>query len=262
MEKVISKDGTQIAYDRQGQGPALILVDGAIGYRALGFGAGLVKELAPHFTVYDYDRRGRGDSGNTLPYSLEREIEDIDALIQAAGGSAFVYGISSGACLALEAASRLGDRVKKLALYEAPYRWDNGAEQEWQKYWDELSSLLAQGRNGDAVALFMRFVETPEQMIAGMRQAPVWPLLEAVGPTLPYDAAAIGRERTVPVARAAKVTAPTLVMNGDASFLFMEDAAVKIANAVPNAQHRVLKGQTHDVSPQALAPVLIEFFDH
>ncbi len=261
MEKVISKDGTQIAYDRLGQGPALILVDGALGYRSLGFGAGLVKELVPHFTVYDYDRRGRGDSGNTLPYSLEREIEDIAALIQAAGGRAFVYGISSGACLALEAASRLGDRVKKLALYEPPYRSDAGAREEWQQYWDHLTSCLAEGKNGDAVILFMKLVEAPAEAIAGMQQSPMWPLFESVAPTLEYDAAAIGRERTVPVSRAANVTAPTLVMNGDASFPFMEDAAVKIANAVPNAQHRVLKGQTHDVSPQALAPVLVEFFN-
>jgi pimeloyl-ACP methyl ester carboxylesterase len=260
MEKVISKDGTQIAYDRQGKGPALILVDGAMGYRKLGFGGALVQELAPHFTVYDYDRRGRGDSGNTLPFSVEREVEDIAALIQAAGGSALVYGISSGACLALEAASRLGDRVKKLALYEPPYRSDAGAREEWQQYWNDLKRFLAEGKNGDAVILFMKLVEVPPEAIAGMQQSPMWPLFESVAPTLEYDAAAIGLERTVPVSRAAKVTAPTLVMNGSASFPFMEDAALKIAKAVPNAQHRVLAGQTHDVNAQALAPVLIEFF--
>jgi pimeloyl-ACP methyl ester carboxylesterase len=261
MEKVISKDGTQIAYDREGQGPALILVDGAIGFRALGFSTGFVKALAPFFTVYDYDRRGRGDSGNTLPFAVEREVEDIAALIQAAGGSAYVCGMSSGACLALEAASRLGDKVKKLALYEAPYRTGPGAREEWQTYRDDLATCLVEGRRGDAIVLFMRFVGTPDEMITGMRQAPVWPLLESVAPTLEYDAAAIGAERTVPVSRAADVTAPTLAMNGSASFPFMDDAAVAIAKAIPHAEHKVLEGQRHDVSPEALAPVLIEFFN-
>jgi pimeloyl-ACP methyl ester carboxylesterase len=239
----------------------VILVDGALGYRALGFSSGLVKELAPHFTVYDYDRRGRGDSGNTLPYSLEREVEDIDALIQQAGGSVYLYGISSGACLALEAASRLGSRVKKLALYEAPYRFDEGAWEEWQKYRKDLSKFLVEGRRGDAAALFMRFVGTPAEMVDGMRQSPMWAMFEAVAPTLEYDADDIGKDRTVPVGRAANVTAPTLVMNGDASFPFMEDAAVALVKAIPHVEHRVLKGQRHDVSPEALAPVLVEFFN-
>ena len=260
MNTVTSKDGTKIAFDTQGKGPAVIIVDGAMGYRALGFSSGLAKLLASRFTVYTYDRRGRGDSGNTLPYALEREIEDIAALIQDAGGSACVYGISSGACLALEAASRLGSWVKKLALYEAPYRFDEGARAEWLKYREDLSKLLAAGKRGDAVVLFMTFVGTPAEMVQGMRQSPMWPMFEAVAPTLAYDAAAMGDDRTVPARRASGVTAPTLVMNGDASFPFMYDAAAAIAKAVPHAQHQVLKGQRHDVSPEAIAPVLTEFF--
>jgi pimeloyl-ACP methyl ester carboxylesterase len=138
MTKVVSNDGTQIDYDTRGQGPAVILVDGAMGYRTLGFGNQLADLLAEHFTVYAYDRRGRGQSGNTMPYALEREAEDIEALIDAAGGSAFLYGISSGACLALEAATRLGAKVKKLALYEPPYDSDPTAMQPWKEYRQKL----------------------------------------------------------------------------------------------------------------------------
>ncbi len=259
MNKLTSKDGTKIAYDIQGTGPALILVDGALGYRALGFTGGLVKLLAPHFKVYDYDRRGRGDSGDTQPYSVDREVEDIAALIQDAGGTAYLYGISSGACLALEAASRLGSWVKKLALYEAPYRFDEGARAEWLKYREDLQQLLAAGQRGDAVALFMKFVGTPVEMIDGMRQSPIFPMFEAAAPTLMYDADCIGEDRTVPARRAARVTAPTLVMNGD-TIPFMQDAALAIAKAIPRAEHRVLKGQRHDVSAEVLAPVLVEYF--
>lgn len=261
MSTVQSKDGTRIAYERSGQGPAVILVDGALGYRALGFSSGLVKELAPHFSVYAYDRRGRGESGNTLPFSVEREVEDIAALIQATGGPAYLYGISSGACLALEAASRLGNSVRKLALYEPPYRFDEGARPEWQKYREEISSCVASGRYGDAVAAFMTFVGTPAEMIAGMRQSPMWAMFESVAPTLEYDAAAMGPDRTVPVERAGLVRTQTLVMNGDASFPFLNDTAVALAKAIPHSQHRVLAGQTHAVEPEAIAPVLIDFFD-
>ncbi len=262
MPTVVSKDGTVIAYDRVGQGPPVILVDGALGYRALGFTADLARELAPHFTVYDYDRRGRGDSGNTLPFSVEREVEDIDALIREAGGAACVYGISSGACLALEAASRLGRAVKKLALYEPPYWSDPGALEEWRQYLADISKAISEGRRGAAVARFMQIVRTPPEMIAGMRQSPAWPMLEAVAPTLEYDAAAMGKDRTAPIERAACVTAQTLVMNGeDPAFPFMDTTAAALAEAIPHAVHRVLTGQTHNVSSQALAPVLIEFFN-
>ena len=146
MSKVISKDGTQIAYETSGEGPALLLVDGALCYRAFGPMRELAKLLSPHFTVYAYDRRGRGESGNSLPYALEREIEDIDALIQEAGGTAFVYGISSGGCLALESASRLGSKIEKLAIYEPPY--NPGARKEWLEYRQQLAKALDEKRNG------------------------------------------------------------------------------------------------------------------
>ena len=263
MNKVTSKDGTEIAYDKQGMGPAVILVDGALGYRSFGSMPQLAKLLDPHFTVFTYDRRGRGESGNSMPYALERELEDIDALVEAAGGSAFVYGISSGACLALEAAMKLGPRIGKLAMYEPPYNSEEAARPAWKEYREKLAELVADDRRGDAVALFMRFVGTPADMIDGMRQAPMWPTLEGVAPTLPYDAAAIGDDRTVSVKRAASVAVPTLVMDGGANLAFMpfmHDTATALAKAIPHAQHRTLEGQTHDVNLEVLALVLLEFF--
>jgi pimeloyl-ACP methyl ester carboxylesterase len=259
MKKAISKDGTEVAYDKRGQGPAVILVDGALCYRTFGPMAQLAELLAPHFTVYTYDRRGRGDSGDTQPYSLAREVEDIEALIKEAGGAAFVFGTSSGGCLALEAAITLGNKTKKLAMYEAPYNSEKAAQQAWKEYRQQLSELLAAGRRGDAVVLFMEFVGTPADQIDGMRHAPMWPMFEAVAPTLAYDAAAIGEDRSVPAERAANVTVPTLVMNGTI-IPFMLDTAQTLARAIPGAQHRTLQGQPHDVNLEVLAPVLVEFF--
>lgn len=263
MAQVTSKDGTTIGYDKKGKGPAVILVDGAIGYRGLAFGQRLQELLAEHFSVYAYDRRGRGESSNSKPYALEREVEDIEALINEAGGSAFVYGISSGACLALEAATRLDGKIKKLALYEAPYDSNPTTRQAWWDYTNELGKLVAENRRGDAVTLFMKFVGTPDQMIDGMRQSPAWAAMEAVAPTLQYDAAAMGKDRVPPVERAAKVTAPALVMDGGANktiMPFMGQTAEALAKAMPKGQRRTLEGQGHDVKAEALAPVLIEFF--
>ncbi len=263
MNKVTSKDGTEIAFEKQGTGPAVILVDGALGYRSFSAMSQLAELLAPHFTVYTYDRRGRGESGNSKPYAVEREVEDIDALVEAAGGSAFVYGISSGACLALEAAMKLGSRIGKLAMYEPPYDSDEAARPAWMEYRKKLAELLAADRRGDAVALFMRFVGAPDDMIDGMRQAPMWPLFEAVAPTLAYDAADIGDDRSVPVKRAASVKVPVLVMDGGANLTimpFMHATAAALAKAIPRAQHRTLEGQTHDVNVEVVAPVLVEFF--
>lgn len=257
---VTSRDSTTIAYDRQGEGPAVILVAGALCTR-LSWGPELSRLLAPHFTVYNYDRRGRGDSGDTQPYAVEREIEDIDALIAVAGGSACLYGHSSGAALILEAASRLGDRVEKLALYEAPYNDDPAARQAWGRYIAQLTDALAADRRGDAVALFMRCVGMPDDQIAGMRRAPMWPMLEAIAPTLAYDhTALLGGDAAVPTERAASVRVPALVMHGGASYPFMRDTAHALGRAMPHAQVRTLEDQTHDVDLAVLAPVLAAFF--
>jgi pimeloyl-ACP methyl ester carboxylesterase len=263
MNQVTSKDGTQIAYETKGTGPAVILVDGALCYRSFGPMTHLAELLAPHFTVYIYDRRGRGESSNSLPYAVEREVEDIEALIKAAGGKAFVYGISSGACLALEAAIKLGEKIRKLAMYEPPYNSEEATRQAWREYRKKLAELLAAGRRGDAAALFMGFVGTPADQIDGMRQAPVWPMFEAVAPTLAYDAAAIGEDRSAPVKRAVTVSMPALVIDGGANLAFMpfmHESATALAKAIPHAQQRTLEGQTHDVNLEVLAPVLMEFF--
>ena len=259
MKTVTSKDGTTIAYDQSGTGSAVILVDGALCYRAFGPMGPLATILAPHFTVITYDRRGRGESSDTQPYALAREVEDIDALVKAAGGSAFVFGASSGGCLALEAAMKLGGKIKKLAMYEVPYSTEKTAPQEWKAYRKQLAELLTANRRGDAVVLFMKFVGTPAEQVDGMRQAPMWSQFEQVAPTLAYDAAAVGDDRSVPVRRAASVTAPSLVMNGTI-IPFMRDSAEALAKAMPHAQHRTLEGQSHDVDIQVLAPALVEFF--
>ncbi len=267
MQKVTSSDGTQIAYDVQGAGPAMILVDGALCYRGFGPMPGLAKLLDPHFTVYTYDRRGRGESGNTpadLSQIVACEVEDLAVLIRQAGGSAYLFGASSGAALAMEAAIRLGEsRVKKLAMYEAPFDSEPGASQAWRAYRQQLTDLLAENLRGDMAALFMQFVGTPAEMVAGMRQSPMWPMFEAVAPTLLNDAADLGEDRAVPTQRAAKVTMPALVMNGGESRTiapFMVDTAQALAKAMPKGQYRELPGQRHDVDVAVLAPVLVEFF--
>ncbi len=275
MEKVTSKDGTEIAFDRFGNGPALILVGGALEQRALDTETAKLAALpllTQHFTVFHYDRRGRGDSTDTQPElaegqepAVEREIEDIEALIDEAGGSAFLFGISSGAALAMEAAIALGGKVKKLAMYEAPYNSDEAARQAWRDYRKELTKLLAAGSTshsgrGDAVVLFMMLVGMPAEHVPEVRQYPMWPMFEAIAPTLAYDAAVLGEDAEVPTERAAAVAVPALIMDGGASYPFMHVTAVALADAMPHAQHRTLEGQTHEVSAEALAPVLVEFF--
>ncbi len=259
MSQVISKDVTPIAFDQSGTGPAVVLVDGAFCYRAFGPMTPLSTLLAPHFTVISYDRRGRGESGDTQPYAVESEVEDIEALINQVGGSAFVFGTSSGAALALEASIRLGAKIKKLAMYEPPYNSEPAGQQAFKEYRKHLAEALAAGRRGDAVALFMKLVDAPAEQIEGMRHAPLWPTFEAVAPTLAYDAAVLGTDRSIPVKRAANVTVPTLVLNGTV-IPFMLDTATTLAKAIPHAQQRTLEGQPHDVDLQVLAPVLVEFF--
>ncbi len=265
MTTVTSKDGTRIAYETKGSGPAVVLVDGAMCYRAFGPMPHLAELLAPQFTAYIYDRRGRGESTNSKPFAVEREVEDIDALIQAAGGSAYVFGTSSGGCLALEAAIRLGAKIKKLAMFEPPYDSDDADRQAWKDYWQQLNQFVAEGRRGDAVALFMQFVGTPPAQVNEMRQAPVWPMFEAIAPTLVYDASATGgADRSVPIQRASNLRVPVIIVDGGANLTylpFMHKTATALAKAIPHAQQRTLEGQTHDVNLEILAPVLVEFFN-
>ncbi len=259
MKTIQSADDTTIAFDQLGKGPALILVAGALNTRA---SSSLAARLVPHFTVFVYDRRGRGESGDAAPYAVEREVEDIDALITEAGGSAFLFGHSSGGALALEAALQLGgEKVKKLAIYEVPYNDDREFQQAWRAYIQQLTELLAANRRGDAVALFMQYVGMPAGQIEGMRHSPSWPSLEAIAPTLAYDHTAIlGEDVSVPIERAAQVRVPTLLMNGSASFPFMYETARMLSQAIPHAQLRTLEGQDHGPAGDVLAPVLEKFF--
>lgn len=263
MKTVTSKDGTTIAFDRSGEGPAIVLVGGAFQHRAIDTStARLAERLAPNFTVYHYDRRGRGESGDTAPYAVNREIEDIDALIQDAGGSAYVFGMSSGAVLALHAAAA-GLAITKLALYEPPFIVDDSRPPVPKDYTRRLAGLLAEGRRGDAVELFMtEAVGMPAEAVAPMRGAPFWSAFESVAHTLPYEAAIMGDTlsgRPLPAGRWAAVTVPTLVVDGGASPDWARNAVEALVEVLPDAQRRTLEGQTHQVDPEVLAPGLAEF---
>ena len=263
MNTVHSKDGTTIAYDRSGEGPELILVSGAMATRA--DAAGTAERLAQHFTVFAYDRRGRGKSGDTVPYAIQREIEDLDALIAEAGGSAYVFGHSSGAILALDAARLLANtRLTKLALYEPPLMTDTSHPRLPEDFVTHLNELTAAGQQGEAVAYFMTVaIGMPAEAVAQMRNSPMWPNLEAVAPTLAYDGAismdtAIGSP--LPLKKWASIQVPTLVMSGGKSFSFMPEATRTLTEVLPNAQYRHFPDQDHGIQREVLVPVLIEFF--
>ncbi len=261
MHKAISKDGTAIAIDKNGHGPALILVSGALGDRSAA--APLTPLLAPHFTVLAYDRRGRGDSGDTAPYAIEREIEDLEALVKEAGGSAFVYGHSSGAVLALEAAARI-PAITKLALYEPPFILDATRPPVPKNYVPHLNELVAAGRRGAAVEFFMAdAVGVPAEIVTQMRQSPMWSGMEKIAHTLAYDGMIMGNNMAGHPLQAEhwiSLTIPVLVMDGGASEAWAHNAVQALTAALPDARRRTLAGQTHNVAPAILAPLLIEFF--
>lgn len=259
MDTVTSRDGTIIAFDRSGEGTPIIIVGGASCDRAMA--RPLAEQLAQHFTVPNYDRRGRGDSGDTAPYAVEREVEDLSALITAAGGTASVYGHSSGAALALHAAAR-GLPIAKLVLHDPPYSPDGEDERRIaREYGERLKVLLSEGRRGDAVELFMTLVGMPPEMVSQMRLGPAWARLEALAPTLAYDSEVMGDSRggTIPADLARKATVPALVLTGGADYPWMIDVGAQLAGALPNGRHRVLEGQEHAVPPEILVPVLREF---
>ncbi|MGB8644891.1 MAG: alpha/beta hydrolase [Anaerolineae bacterium] len=252
MSTVTSKDGTRIAFEQSGAGPAIILVVGAFNDRATG--APLARFLEPHFTVFNYDRRGRGDSGDTAPYAIEREIQDLQALIATAGGSAFVFGYSSGATLALRAAAQ-GLAISQLALYEPPPTGGKAGNLA-----PRLAELIAAGRRGDAVELFQtEAVGIPAAVVAQLRNAPFRPALEKMAHTLVYESTILG---ALPAGLVASVQAPTLVIDGAASPEVMRHAAQSLAEALPAGRYRTLDGQGHDIVPAVVAPVLQEFFLH
>jgi pimeloyl-ACP methyl ester carboxylesterase len=255
MEHVTSKDGTTIAFDRLGEGSPVILVSGGSTDRMVN--VPVVGHLAPRFSVLNYDRRGRGDSGDTLPYAIEREIEDLDAVIAAAGGSAFVYGTSSGAALALEAAAS-GLAIDRLALWEPPFI-PEGFPRPPDDQVEQYERMVAEGRRGDAVAYFMsKVVGLPPEFVARARNAPFWAGQEAIAHTLAYDARIMG-DYSLPAERAPLVKAPTLVIAGT-GIPWMSQSAEALAAAIPDGHARVLEGQSHDVDPAVMARAVQEFF--
>lgn len=258
--EVTSDDGTTISFDRSGEGAAVILVGGALSDRSA---AGpLAALLARRFTVFSYDRRGRGDSGDTPPYAVEREVEDIGALIAEAGGSASVFGHSSGAALALEAARGLP--ITKLALYEPPFIVDDSRLPLPSDYVTRLTELVSTGRRGDALEYFLvTGPGVPADAVAQMRAAPSWPAMEQVAHTLAYDGTVMGDTmsgRPLPIDRWSSVRMPVLVMDGGASPAWARNAVRALADALPHAERRTLEGQTHGADPEVLAPVLEVFF--
>jgi pimeloyl-ACP methyl ester carboxylesterase len=255
VSRVTSRDGTQIAYERTGGGRALILVGGGLDDGAEN--APLGPALAERFTVFNYARRGRGESGDTAPYALEREVEDIEALIAAAGGSAHLFGASSGGALALEAAAS-GLAVERIAIYEVPYFVDDDGVRRWREYVEALRAALADGRRSDALELFMRVAGSSEEGIAGARQSPMWPGLEALAHTLAYDAACLRDGR--PPARFARIAQPVLVITGGMGGAFFDQAADALTALIPRTERLALDGASHMVDATVLAPVLDRFF--
>jgi alpha-beta hydrolase superfamily lysophospholipase len=263
MDRVTSKDGTLIAYTREGSGPAVVLVGGAIDDGSEN--APLAPELAENFTVYNYARRGRGESGDTPPYAVQREIEDLAALIAEAGGSARVFGASSGGGLALEAVAA-GLAIDRLAVYEVPYNVDENGPHWNRGDVAEVAALLAESRRGDVVELFMRAVGSSEEDIAGAKASPYWAPLEALAHTLAYDAAIMG-DGPPPAERLAKISRPTLVATGTLPDAhggvppeFMSRAADVIAASIPQAERQIIQGAGHMVDAKLVAPVLERFF--
>jgi pimeloyl-ACP methyl ester carboxylesterase len=257
-----SADGTSIAFETAGTGPALVLIDGALCSRAMGPSRAVARELQDRFAVTCYDRRGRGDSGpGASPYAVEREVEDLLAVIEAVGGHAHLLGVSSGAALALEAA-RSGAPVDRLALYEAPFIVDATRAANDPELPQQVQAMVDGGRRGAAVSTFLRTVGAPAPVVALMRLLPVWRKLTAVAHTLPYDLSIVvpfEQGRPLPTGYYAAVRSPTLVMAGGKSPEHMRNAQAAVADAVPDARLEVLPGQTHMVKAAVVAPVVAAF---
>jgi pimeloyl-ACP methyl ester carboxylesterase len=260
---VTSADGTRIAYEVHGSGPALVFVDGAMCQRTMGPSAGLAEALAPHFTVHVYDRRGRGESdAGATPWSVDRELDDLAAILDVAGGSAHVLALSSGAALALEAADR-GLPITRLAVYEAPFIVDDSRAPHPADAPARVQGLVDRGARGEAVKTFMRMVGLPAPFIGVMRVLPAWKKMTGIAHTLPYDLAIVNPHQQgtpLPAGRYAGVGVPTLVIAGGKSPRYMRNAQAAIADAVPDGRLVTLPGQTHMVKAKVTGPVVTRFF--
>lgn len=258
-----SADGTEIAYDTTGSGPALVIVEGAMCQRSMGVGRTLKDSLEDRFTVYCYDRRGRGESGpGASAYEVQREVEDLVAVLEAAGGNAFVLGASSGGVLALEAA-RQGASIARLAVYEAPFIVDDTHAPNDPALGGRTRALVEDGRRGEAVRLFMRVVGAPRPMVAVMSLLPVWKKITGIAHTLPNDYEIVlpfQQGRPLPDGYYAAVSPETVVIAGGKSPEYMRNAQAAIAAQLPHGRLVTLPGQTHMVKARATTPVLLEHF--
>lgn len=261
MKSIRSRDGTLIAYQRMGNGLPVVVVNGALSEKTAA--APLASLLSDRFSVFAYDRRGRGESGDVRPYAVKREVEDLQAVIGEAGGEAFVIGHSSGAVLALEVAVR-GLPIMKLALYEPPFIVDRSRRSPPEDYAAQMAAFLSAERRGDAVEYFMKTgPEIPAAVIAQLRRSPMWPSLERMAHTLLYDIAVMGDTMSgepISAERWSAARMPVLIMAGGASPQWAHNSAKALVHALPNAQYRILEGQEHGAAPEVLAPVLAEFF--
>ena len=255
-----SRDGTTIAYTKQGSGPPVIIVDGVFCYRENGPATELASLLAQHYTVFTYDRRGRGESGDTAPYKVEREIDDLRAVAKEAGATPFVLGISSGAALTLQAVAS-GVGAKRIALYEPPYEAD-GSPRPWQDVRNRLQSFISAGDRAGAVRFFMTDVfGAPRAFVFAMPflMPTAWKRNKLVVHTAPYDLMILA-DRSVLNERSSSISVPTLVIGGEKSPKGLRDAVTAVANALPSGKIRFLSGQDHNISAPVLVPVLFEYF--
>ncbi|SKA32338.1 Pimeloyl-ACP methyl ester carboxylesterase [Chitinophaga eiseniae] len=255
MKTTRSKDGTKLAYDVTGKGPALIYITGATCYRQFNPVLYDVSVFSEEFTVYNYDRRGRGDSGNTLPYAVEREVEDIEAMIDAAGGQGYLYGHSSGAILALKAAMALGSKVTKLVIYDAAYSHNKAYLEEFKGLSSELYQLLDEGKNQEAITGFLEGIGIPQEAFDSFY--PDWSAMVALAPTLAYDTTLAST--LAPVNELASLTTPTQIIVGEKSPESIQEVALQLKAAIPHAAYTLLKGQDHMPAPEVVLSVLTHF---
>ncbi|MYL70586.1 alpha/beta fold hydrolase [Halobacillus litoralis] len=257
MKTTQSKDGTTLAYDVYGNGPALIYITGASCHRSFKPIVQDAKIFASEFTVYNYDRRGRGDSGNTLPYTVEREIEDLEAIIDAAGGKAHLYGHSSGAVIALEAALRLGNKVQKVTLYDAPYVCDEKEKAEYKQLSQKIHELLENEKNSEAMLTFLKEIGMPKVFVLLLPLFPGWKTTKALAPTLAYDI--MLTQDMPPLVRATQISIPMQIIVGEKSPVSINKVGRQLTKAIPNARFIRLAKQDHLVSGKKLLPILSTF---
>jgi pimeloyl-ACP methyl ester carboxylesterase len=257
MKTTQSKDGTTLSYDVYGDGPALIYITGASCHRSFKPIMKDARIFAAEFTVYNYDRRGRGDSGNTLPYTIEREIEDIEAMIDAAGGTAYLYGHSSGAVLALEAALLLGSKVQKVFMYDAPYVHNEEKRVKYNQLSQKIHKLLDNGKNAEAMITFLKGIGMPIVFVLLLPLFPGWRTMKALAPTLAYDIALT--QDMPPVERATRLSIPTQIAVGEKSPASIHVVGRQLTKAIPNAKFVQLAGQDHMVNAKTLLPLLSGF---